>query len=132
VRVMTDDGTKNELAERGGGTLETSGGGALRLDRDARPLPPWKQQPELSPRSGGWRSGAGAASMQAWRAAYEAMPPDEQAAYQRRYPAPIYWFWFWSEPGLARTVTIWATFPLWMLLWALAKTLGGAAGRANG
>jgi hypothetical protein len=104
-------------------------GTALVLDSDARPLPPWKQRDDLSPRSPEWERGAGAQTMAAWRTRYEAMPPAEQARYQARYPAPLYWFWFYLDPGIGRTLLIVATFPLWMLVWALVSTVRGAASR---
>ncbi|MCO4773134.1 MAG: hypothetical protein KDA24_24075 [Deltaproteobacteria bacterium] len=102
---------------------------ALSLDRDARPLPPWKLRPDLSPTSAEWSSGSGSASMAAWRAAYTGLTPSEQDEYRRRYPAPVYWFWFWNAPGLARSMTVVLTFPLWMLVWAIVSTLRGAVAR---
>jgi len=67
--------------------------------------------------------------MAGWRAAYDAMPPQEQVAYERRYPAPLYWYWFYGDGGPGSRLMVLATFPLWMLVWALVKTVRGALGR---
>lgn len=103
---------------------------ALLLDSEARPLPPWKQHPDLSPLSSAWHAGAGAGAMAGWRAAYDSMPPGEQIAYEKRYPAPLYWYWFYGNGGPGSRLMVLATFPLWMLVWALVKTIRGAIGRA--
>ena len=79
--------------------------------------------------SAGWRSGDGAGTMAAWRRVYEAMPPAEQDAYRARYPAPLYWYWFYADGGIGTVLMIWATFPLWMLVWALVSTVRGATSR---
>jgi|GEM_PF-4000084 len=101
---------------------------ALLLDRDARPLPPWKQRPDLGPMSNEWTR---TALLPSWRRVYDAMPPAEQEAYRSKYPAPLYWYWFYGDGGPGSRLLVLATFPLWGLVWAIVKTLRGAFSRSK-
>ena len=130
-RLPSPDQSPEVIAAPSQGTVSEAGALALPMDRDARPLPPWKLRPDLSPTSSDWTTGDAATSMAAWRRAYGVMTPSEQDTYRRLYPAPLYWFWFWNAPGIGRTLTVVLTFPLWMLIWAVVSTARGAFNRAS-
>lgn len=102
-------------------------------DSDHHMPPPWLVFPEYSPSTIGWRMGVGESYMMKWRLEYDKFGSEEKKKYKKKYPAPLYWFYFYWPENIFLLILMLPlallTFPFRLLIQSLYKILWSSTGK---